>query len=123
MELKPTPSDAPGPAAGPDPAPAGAATPAAPEPARDDLRALHRLRDRVEAAALEIERQRDENAALAARVAAMEGGDGTAFPFDLADPGGAEALRARLDGYIAAVDQALRDATPAAPRDDTPEAG
>ena len=104
-ELTPTPSDAPGPAAGA-------------EPARDDLRALRRLRDRIDAAAGEIERLRAENAALAARVAAMEGGDGAALPFDLSAPGAADALRARLDGYIAAVDQALRDATPPAPRED-----
>ena len=48
----------------------------------------------------------------------MEGGDGAALPFDLSAPGAADALRARLDGYIAAVDQALRDATPPAPRED-----
>jgi len=116
MELKPTSSDDPGPTAGPEPAPA--APEAAPEGARDDLRGLRRLRDRVETAAREIERLRAENAALAGRVAAMEGGDGADLPLDLAAPGAAAALRTRLDGYIAAVDQALRDATPPAPRED-----
>ena len=92
-----------------------------PAAVRDDLRTLHRLRDRIEAAAAELERLRAENAALAARVAALEAGDGGggALPFDLSLPGSADELRTRLDGFIAAIDQALREA---APTEDAPGA-
>ena len=80
------------------------------EPARDDLRGLRRLRERIEAAARELERLREENAALTARVAALEGNDpGAALALDVTSPEAAAELRARIDGFIAAIDQALRE--------------
>jgi hypothetical protein len=99
-----------------------AATLAGASPPRDDLRALRRLRERIEAAVQEVERLRAENAALAARVAALEGGDGAGVPFDLATPGSADELRARLDGFIAALDQALREGQEPAPDAPAPDA-
>ena len=66
--------------------------------------ALGRLRDRVEAAAAEIERLRAENAALAERAS------GGGVPLD-GDP---EALRGTIQGFIDAVDRVL-DGTPDAP--------
>ncbi len=77
--------------------------------ARDELRVLRRLRERVEAAVAELERLRAENVALAARVASLEGGETPAptLPFPVSN---GDDMRARLDGFIAAIDLALRDA-------------
>lgn len=76
-----------------------------------DLRGLQRLRDRIEAATREIERLRAENAALAARLATFEGGE--ASPLAAAFEGGddPEALRAKIQGFIAAIDEVLREPT------------
>ncbi len=79
--------------------------PAAPPPT--EWRALSRLRERVEEAAREIERLRSHNAALAGRVAELQtrvGGDEA-----LALPGGADpaALRAKIQGFIDAIDEVL----------------
>ena len=77
-------------------------------PAADQWRALSRLRERVEAAVGEIERLRSENAALAARVAVLQDGLGDESPAlalpDAADP---DALRARVKGFIDAIDEVL----------------
>ena len=73
---------------------------------RLDWRALRRLRDRVETAAREIERLRAENAALAARVAELQEGD----PGALLAPGESpEALRARVEAFIATLDRVLAE--------------
>jgi hypothetical protein len=85
-----------------------------PAGARDELRALHRLRDRIEAVVSELERLRAENAALAARVATAEGGEAGTLPMEFT-PSNGEDMRERLDGFIAAIDQALRDASADAP--------
>ncbi len=86
--------------------PAGAA-----EPARTEWRALTRLRDRVETAAREIERLRTENAALTHRVTELQdGGTPTALLGDAESP---EALRTRVEAFIASLDRVL-----AAPPDD-----
>ncbi len=89
------------------PRPDGAAPrPVAPPPA--EWRALSRLRERVEAAAREIERLRSDNAALARRVAELRAGFGDDAPaLSLPDAGDPEALRARVQGFIDAIDQVL----------------
>ena len=73
--------------------------------------ALARLRERVEAAADEIERLRSENARLAERVARIgdAGGDGPSLPTS-GDP---VALRASIQSFIDAVDRVLD--TPSGP--------
>ena len=79
---------------------------AAPPPA--EWRALSRLRERVEAAAREIERLRSNNAALAARVAELHAGLGDdAPPLALPGMGDPEALRTRVQGFIDAIDEVL----------------
>ena len=79
------------------------------ETPRNELRALAQLRDRVEAAAREVERLREENAALAERVAALQSGSGLAAPAGPALPGGEdpEKLKAQIQGFIEAIDQVL----------------
>lgn len=79
-------------------------------PARS-LQALERLRDRVEAAAREIERLREENARLAERVqelATLDAArpDGSPIPA-LALEGDPEALRRKIEGFIEAIDHVL----------------
>jgi len=88
---------------------------ARPEPPRNELRALAQLRDRVEAAAREVERLRAENAALAERVAALQAEGGVA-PAGPALPGGEdpERLRAQIRGFIEAIDRVLHAPEPAA---------
>ena len=90
--------------------------------ARDELRALRRLRERVEAAVNELERLRAENLALATRVATLEGGEDGAPALALPASNG-EDMRAKLDGFIAAIDQALRDAAAPADAPARPTAG
>ncbi|MEM1055242.1 MAG: hypothetical protein AAGI52_06930 [Bacteroidota bacterium] len=64
--------------------------------------ALARLRDRVEAAAAEIERLREENARLAERVSGIgKGGAGVEVSGDPAQ------LRASIQGFIDAIDRVL----------------
>ena len=71
---------------------------------------LERLRDSIEAAARELKRLREENAALAERVAALEAHPGTGLeqgtllPFD-EDP---EVLRRKVASFIEAIDQHLK---------------
>ena len=79
-----------------DPSPA----PSSDAPRR--ARALARLRDRVEAAATEIERLRAENARLAERVKGLgEGGPGVPVAGDPAE------LRASIQSFIDAIDRVL----------------
>jgi hypothetical protein len=84
-------------------------------PSRNELRTLGHLRDRVEAAAREVERLREENAALAARVLELEPGGGAAPRGGLALPEGedVEKLRAKLRGFIEAIDRVLNVPEPA----------
>lgn len=85
-----------------------------------EWRALVRLRERVEAAAAEIERLRAENAALAARLLELQeagarpGGPAVPIPGDPAE------LRARIESFIAAIDAVLREGAPAARSDASP---
>lgn len=86
---------------------------------RADWRSLSHLRDRVEAAAREIERLRAENAALAKRVLELqdnrEGAPSFAFGEAGDDP---EALRKKVQGFIDTIDGLLQ----ASPPDPTAEA-
>ncbi len=85
--------------------------PARAEPARADWRSLSHLRDRVEAAAREIERLRSENAALGKRLVELQdNGSGPSFSFgEDQDP---DALRARVQGFIDTIDGLLSQAEP-----------
>ena len=70
------------------------------------LTALERLRTRVERAVAEIERLREENAALAERIGHLEeavSGESPVLPID-GDP---ESLRDKVQGFIDAIDRAL----------------
>ena len=76
------------------------------------LQALDRLRERVEAAAAEIERLRAENADLAARVrslAALEAAGTTPDALGLAFGEDPEALRAKVQHFIDAIDRLLAE--------------
>lgn len=81
--------------------------PSTPPPA--EWRALSRLRERVEDAAREVERLRAQNAALSGRVAELQDQLGSDESPGLAFPGGADpdALRARIQGFIDAIDEVL----------------
>jgi hypothetical protein len=82
-----------------------------PEAGRSDWRLLRQLRDRVEAAAAEIERLRSENAALAERVAGLREEDDASPSFSFG--GGGEdpaALRAKVQGFIDTLDGLLGEA-------------
>jgi hypothetical protein len=90
-------------------------------PPDEGLAALERLRDRIEAAVAEIERLREENAALAGRVqdlAADGVAGGEANPPGLTLEGDPETLRKQVEGFIEAVDRML--AVPNAPGEDAP---
>ena len=87
------------------------------EPARPtsvkSLSALEKLRDRVEVAARELERLREENQALAGRLAELEanplaGQESTFIPLD-EDP---ELLRRKVSGFISAIDEYLGQDAP-----------
>ena len=70
------------------------------------LTALERLRGRVERAVEEIERLREENAALAERIGHLEeavSGESPVLPLD-GDPA---SLRDKVRGFIEAIDRAL----------------
>lgn len=76
------------------------------------LQSLERLRERVEAAATELERLRAENATLAARVrelAALEPAGSDADALRLAFDEEPEALRAKVEGFIVAIDRLLAE--------------
>jgi cell division protein FtsB len=86
---------------------------------RADWRSLARLRERVETAAREIERLRVENAALAQRVTELQNNPasaGAAGPIGLSSIEDTDALRARIEGFIRAIDEVLEgaEAEPAA---------
>ncbi len=74
------------------------------------LPALERLRQRVEAAAAEIERLRAANASLAERVQALadEVADGDDLP-SLTLEGDPDELRTKVERFIDAIDQMLAD--------------
>ena len=76
------------------------------------LRALDRLRDRVEKAASEIERLRAENAELTARVrelAEFEAAGGNADAVGLTFEEDPEELRGKIEGFIEAIDRLLAE--------------
>jgi hypothetical protein len=80
------------------------------------LRSLRRLRDRVQAAAQEIQALRQENAALHLRIAELErsvrtAGDGGA---PIALEGDPDQLRRKVDGFILAIDRYLEEDNSAA---------
>ena len=110
----------------PSPEPSAEPPRARPAPeAGGELRGLLRLRDRIEATAREMERLRTENAALAARVAALETDgrgeldalEGRALDLSGESP---ERLRAQIQGFIAAIDEVLRQPR-ATPEGEAPE--
>lgn len=73
---------------------------------RADWRSLSTLRDRVEAAAREIERLRSENAALGKRLVEMQDtASGASFSFG--DDQDADALKERVQGFIDTIDGLL----------------
>ena len=74
---------------------------------RLDWRVLRRLRGRVEAAALEIERLRGENETLARRVAELQEGDGEGMLLEAGES--RDQLRARVEAFIATLDRVLAD--------------
>lgn len=92
-----------------------------PRPAADPL---ERLRDRVERAVSEIERLREENVRLAERVRELaehdalrqQGESAVKIPVIDGDP---EALRAKIQGFIGALDRVLieRSEEPPPPSD------
>ena len=62
----------------------------------------------MQAAVAEIDRLRAENSELTARVAALDGGASAGADGAVLAVG--DDLREKLDGYIAAIDHALREA-------------
>jgi hypothetical protein len=77
------------------------------------LQSLERLRDRVEQAAREISRLREENTMLARRLSEMEARpavdpEGSPLSFD-EDP---EVLRRKITGFIEAIDRYLEGEQP-----------
>lgn len=87
------------------------ASPPPPPTAAVELRALGRLRERIEAAAREVERLRDDNAALAERLAELqEAPEPGPVPSAGDDP---EQLRARIAGFIGTIDRLLDGDVPA----------
>ncbi len=71
------------------------------------------MRDRVKQAVREIERLRKENAVLAARVKELEtgGSDGGFFLADVETP---EELKARIQGFIATINDLIGETVDAA---------
>ena len=75
------------------------------------LAALERLRGQVESAVAEIERLREQNAALAERIGQLEeavSGESPVLPLD-GDPA---SLRDKVKGFIEAIDRALATGEP-----------
>ena len=83
---------------------------------RADWRSLSTLRDRVEAAAREIERLRSENSALGKRLVELQ--DGAEHSFSFGDADDTEELKERVQGFIDTIDGLLAppsdDASPTA---------
>ncbi len=73
------------------------------------LRALDRLRDRVQKAAKEIERLRAENAALTARVRDLDALEPDAGGLSLDFGEDPDEVRAKVQGFIEAVDRLLAE--------------
>lgn len=73
-------------------------------PALQGLEALQRLRDRVERAAHELRRLREENATLAARLRELEARPDRGPALLDKDP---EVLRRKITGFIEAIDHYL----------------
>ncbi len=85
---------------------------------RADWRSLSHLRDRVEAAAREIERLRAENAALAERVLEVQDRRERAPSFAFGEGGDdPEALRRKVQGFIDTIDRLLQADDAEAPTD------
>lgn len=80
--------------------------PARAESARTDWRSLSLLRDRVEAAAREIERLRMENAALGKRLVELQA-DADAPSFAFASGEDPDRLKAQVQGFIDLIDGLL----------------
>lgn len=105
-------SDRPDPSAsdpGAEPPSTEATKPTAPK----SLGSLEKLRDRVEVAARELKRLREENQALAQRLAELEANpladqENAFVPFD-EDP---ELLRRKVSGFIEAIDRYLGQDVP-----------
>jgi hypothetical protein len=98
----------PEPEKGPAPAPAAPSFEEAPAgPAGPPEQALERLRTRVLDAVRELERLREENDALAARLADLEAQQGRALPDAFFDGGDPAVLRERVEGFIEALDTYL----------------
>lgn len=94
-----------------------------PEPTPDALRPFEQLRDRVMAAARELEHLREENARLAARITELEremGAVGGGLGLALDEP--PEQLRRHLERFITAVDRVLAGDLAAAETADGPVA-
>lgn len=89
-----------------EPSAASEADPGRPE-ARPEWRSLSHLRDRVEAAAREIERLRTENAALAARLAELQESRAAEPSFTFGEGEDPEDVKARVQGFIDLVDGLL----------------
>jgi uncharacterized protein (UPF0335 family) len=94
--------------------------PPASDPSDEGLAALERLRGRIEAAVAEIERLREENAALSDRVQELAthdvaGGNDAAGLTLEGDP---ETLRKQVEGFIEAIDRML--VVPKTPGEDAP---
>ncbi len=78
-----------------------------------DWRSLSHLRDRVDAAAREIERLRAENAALAKRVLELQDNRENAPSFAFGEAGeDPDALRQKVQGFIDTIDRLLDADTP-----------
>lgn len=72
-----------------------------------DLQAFVDLRDRVNKAIKEIEKLRKENAKLSAQVKKLEAAAGGGGGFGLTDSESPEELKARIEGFIATIDDVL----------------
>lgn len=81
--------------------------PPPPDGSDHGLRALERLRERVEQAATEIGRLREENTQLARRVDELAALAGDAAGVRIG--GDAEALREQVEDFIDAIDRMLAD--------------
>ena len=84
---------------------------------RPEWRSLSHLRDRVEAAAREIERLRSENAALAKRLLELQDAQAGAPSFAFGEGEDADALKSRVQGFIDLVDGLLEAGGDGAPRE------